>query len=914
MKESRMKASQPVRRFHSTRLYFIFGLIILLAASCVKERVVEDVRVVPAGQLSIEAASSSLTRTILNSKNDILWLNTDLLYVFNPENKATLFSTTDNDVREATFSTDSWPGGEPRYAVHLNPDYNEKYELTSPGEGILPVKFRSVQNVIWKGTFARQASASVGKAEYREGRYVIGGMKNVMSVLSFRIEGTDVEKVIAKAIGNEVMAGWVWVDYGKLVGGDADFWTPMEEKSQSSTITLTPGGSVVEDSCFKPGTYYMSLLPQTYAQGIELSIYSKGSSNPVVRTIGTKGGVVFKRNEIRPINTGVDDPLPATVTIDLAFYNEDNVNPLGFQDLTADKESTKGETYNYTFNYEYNGNPASREFPIVICKGAASGARYHYKEYDLVWPSGTRGSVLVFDQANGWMIAPAIPGRVLQSVIYEHGNAYAKQMVIKEILDPENPKLGDATTIAYTSKLTPVASAEGPSSDRISFYSNGFEGTNVTANTKSGKPYFLQFTGNNGTRVYHIKLVYTPTLPELPNFDPKVSDFPQVIIHTDGERPVVDKETKVRGYIQYKDAKGMYPAPTEIADSMTISGRGNTTWTKFPKKPYKFTLDNKTKFFGLDKDKKWVLLANHSDKSLLRNMLAMKISSILGFDWTPAMYPAEVWFNGDYLGLYTISEHKKVSSGRVDIDTDAGDMYLEVDLLMDETTCFETDIMRVPIMFSDPEEPTPVQLEETKAYFKEFEQVLLSDSFADPQDGYAKYVDVPSFVNFYIIQELSKNCDGHLSKGAFITRTAADPRLKMYHVWDFDIAFGNCNYLTDIKGMNNGPEGFLIKDVGPHGRDTGWICKMFNDPVFVSLVKARWTEVYPQLSALGAFIDQAAAAQKEAAARNFQRWPVLGRYLWPNVSWPATYDEEVANLKAFYIARLEWLNENLPAL
>lgn len=896
------------------KILLFSAAVLAVITSCVRENGEEGLPEVPEGSLSLSVTSSPVSKTILNGESSILWLRTDKLYVFNPEYEAVEFSTDDDNVRTASFSSEDWPGGAPLYAVHLNADYNEQFELSSPGDGILPVKFRAVQNVLWNGTFARQASASVGKVEYSDGCFAIKEMKNVMSILSFRIAESGIEKVVARAIGGEVMAGWVDVDYSRLEKGEADFWTPSEGKKQSSSITLTPGGSIADGTCFKAGTYYMTLLPQTYASGIELSIYTKGTASPVVRTIGTDGGVTFRRNEIRQISTGLDDPLPANVTIDLAFYNDAGVNPLGFGDLSSASESAAGETYSYTFDYEYDGHQASREFPITICKGTSSGARYHYKSYDLVWPQGTNGSVLAFDQANGWIVAPAIEGRVLQSVTYEHGNAFVKQLVIKEMKDPAKPGMDGAVTIAYTSKLTPVASEDGPSCDRISFYSNGFEGTNVTSNTKPGTPYLLQFNGANGTRVYRIRLEYAPELPELPNFSPDDNDFPKVIINTDDAQPIVDKETKVRGQITYRDAGGMYPGPQEVIDSMSISGRGNTTWTKFPKKPYKFTLDSKVGFFGLPKDKKWVLLANHSDKSLLRNVLAMKIASGMNFPWTPVMYPVEVWLNGEYLGLYTMSEHKKVAPGRVDIDPDAGDMYLEVDLLMDELTCFETDVMRVPIMFSDPEEPSAEQLAQTKAFFREFETVLQSDDFADSQNGYPKYVDVPSFVDYYIIQELSKNCDGHLSKGAFITRTAADPRLKMYHVWDFDICFGNCNYLTDIQGITNGPQGFLIKDVGPHGRNTGWICRLFDDPVFVAMVKARWTELYPSFRTMGGFIDEIAAAQSEAAERNFKRWPVLGRYSWPNVRWFNTYDEEVRYLKQFYEERLEWLDHAIAEL
>jgi hypothetical protein len=155
---------------------------------------------------------------------------------------------------------------------------------------------------------------------------------------------------------------------------------------------------------------------------------------------------------------------------------------------------------------------------------------------------------------------------------------------------------------------------------------------------------------------------------------------------------------------------------------MGIRGRGNSTWG-WPKKPWKIKLDEKASLLGMPADKEWALLANYSDRTLVRNIVAMRLSEICGFSWTPRMRSVEVYLNGGYQGVYTLCEHKKVSSDRVDIDlvgeadnegeAVTGGYYFEIEEQQDETTCWLTS-MEVPMMFSDPEEPTARQLEYVK--------------------------------------------------------------------------------------------------------------------------------------------------------------------------------------------------------
>lgn len=379
-------------------------------------------------------------------------------------------------------------------------------------------------------------------------------------------------------------------------------------------------------------------------------------------------------------------------------------------------------------------------------------------------------------------------------------------------------------------------------------------------------------------------------------------NIPVIYIDTGG-KGIYDKENYVDGTITIKDPEKLYSDVEEFTAAMGIRGRGNSTWS-FPKKPYKVKLKEKASIFGMGADKEWALLANYSDRTLMRNIVAMKLSEICGFSWTPHMYSVHVYLNSRYQGVYTLCEHKKVHKDRVDIDLDAGDVYLEIEQQQDETTCWWTG-MGVPMMFSDPEEPSVELLAEIKNWFSDFETALYSDYLADPDKGYAAYIDVDSFIDYFIVQELAKNTDGNLRKSSFITKKKGG-KLEMYHLWDFDLTFGNNGwYLHD-------PEGFYIKDYAPScNPGDNWFNRMFTDPVFVERVQSRWNELLPQMQEIPAFIDEQALILDKAKDLNFQVWNINESVDWVNCPSLGSYKAEVEFLKEFYTERLEWLTREI---
>ena len=211
--------------------------------------------------------------------------------------------------------------------------------------------------------------------------------------------------------------------------------------------------------------------------------------------------------------------------------------------------------------------------------------------------------------------------------------------------------------------------------------------------------------------------------------------IPRVHINTEGnfEFGNADKEKYVNSTVRIEDLDNYYTTDTELVADGEIKGRGNSTWGA-PKKPYRIKLEKKERLLGMSNDRNWALLANHFDKSLLRNIVAFEISNIVDMSWTPKLVSVDYYMNGTYRGVYTLTEHVRVADERLDLDLVSendnsgealtGDYFLELDFHFDEPSKFRTSTMNLPIMFKDPDEPTPNQFEYVQNYFNTADSVL----------------------------------------------------------------------------------------------------------------------------------------------------------------------------------------------
>ena len=425
--------------------------------------------------------------------------------------------------------------------------------------------------------------------------------------------------------------------------------------------------------------------------------------------------------------------------------------------------------------------------------------------------------------------------------------------------------------------------------------------------------------------IYHIisengeTTQYTVTVTNNP------ARLPRVYINTEGyfEFKDEDKENYINSTIRVEDLDNYYNTDTEFVSEGEIKGRGNSTWWGVPKKPYRIRLEKKSSLLGMSNDRNWALLANYYDKTLLRNTVAFEISRIAQMSWTPKSVSVDYYMNGTYRGVYTLTEHVRVSDERLNLDLVSsndntgealtGDYFLELDFHYDEPYKFKTNIKELPIMFKDPDEPTPDQFNYVRNYFNTAEQALYSNNFTDPEEGYRKYINVESIINYYIIHELSKNVDGNL-RGSCHMALRRNGKIEMPMVWDFDLAFGNADYITWEQGASSSEwDGWFIKTQSP------WFDRFFQDPTFVAELKKRWNELKPQLDELPNFIRLHAEELNEAQFRNFSPrpkgagWSITEEF-WNTKKIRGSYQNEVNYLIYFIEKRLEWLDVNLNYL
>lgn len=415
----------------------------------------------------------------------------------------------------------------------------------------------------------------------------------------------------------------------------------------------------------------------------------------------------------------------------------------------------------------------------------------------------------------------------------------------------------------------------------------GVEQTSGESVVDFSEPVEYVVSGGAGSKTYTVNLV---------NF----TGLPIINIHTDDRGPVTSKE-------DWKSAKitingvGRFD---DLAESVVnIRGRGNTTWG-WPKKPYALKFESKTEVLGMPKHKRWVLLANAMDKTMLRNRMALRISEQTSLAWTPRNEYAELFLNGRHLGTYLVTEQIKVDKNRVNItemspsdnegEALTGGYLFELDFHFDNEKQWRTPRnMPFAIKSPDEDELTAEQFAWAQEYIKNLEALIHSKEFLDPETGYMNYVDRQSFVDYWIIYEVCLNHEignpgsvyMHKDRGGLLT---AGP------IWDFD--WGTFSY-----NVSTWADGKLYL------QGTLWYGRMFGDPEFKALAKERWADIYPRLRSLVEFFDQEADYLKWAAVKNFALWNpqdtggVNGDELLP-------WSEAVARMRSIYIDRIEDIN------
>lgn len=415
--------------------------------------------------------------------------------------------------------------------------------------------------------------------------------------------------------------------------------------------------------------------------------------------------------------------------------------------------------------------------------------------------------------------------------------------------------------------------------DGLEVVSNNFNQISGTTYNDFSKNVSYQVKTTDGrTEVYEIVITYFTGLPI-------------IYLDTNGI-PIDSKEDYREGFASVFGGQDFISLPDT---EMKIRGRGNSTWYFHAKKAFQLKFGDETEMLGMPKDKKWIFLAEHSDKTLIRNKIAFEMGYLSNLDWTPQSVFTEVFVNNEYNGTYHIAQKVEESDHRVVLG-DTG-YLLEIDQLdrmkYDDVFFYTSEFL---INIKEPEVTLGSdEFNYAKNLIIEFETALKSDLFKDSNVGYSKYIDVDSFIDWYLISEITKNQDSRNYSSIFLNVIPGE-KIKMGPLWDFDLAFGNVDY-SECEY----PEGFWVKN-------NAWYHRLFQDPVFVSKVKERFLYFREHQSLILEKMDFYANYLKLAQKENDDKWDIIGNYAWPNPIWYDTYEEEVDHLKDWYTKRMNWLD------
>ncbi|MHC4517404.1 MAG: CotH kinase family protein, partial [Planctomycetota bacterium] len=414
---------------------------------------------------------------------------------------------------------------------------------------------------------------------------------------------------------------------------------------------------------------------------------------------------------------------------------------------------------------------------------------------------------------------------------------------------------------------------------------------------------------------------YTFIASDVRNFN---SPVPIAVVDTMGKTVSSSQVPAYSYFIDTARGTAYMTGQPDFAGYSALNVRGKSS-EGFAKKQYHLEVwdeddrDTDASILGMPPESDWVLQGPYSDKSLMRNVLAYRWSNEIG-QYAPRTRFIEVFLNvdstvsmSDYIGVYVLMEKIKIAPGRVDIaelsSSDnaepeiTGGYIVKKDKFDGGDVSFRTST-GLTLIHDDPigQDLTQEQKDWIKSYINAFESVLYGPNFRDPIAGYPAFIDEASFIEHHIIVELTKNIDGfRLSTYMYKDRNG---KLHMGPVWDYNLSLGNANYLQGW--IASGWYHPLISS-----GDYPWWRRLFEDPDFRLHYADRWfaarRELFTTDRLLG-MIDDYAALLDEPQARNFDRWPVLGRYVWPNWYVADTYQQEIDWMKDWLADRLTWMD------
>lgn len=399
----------------------------------------------------------------------------------------------------------------------------------------------------------------------------------------------------------------------------------------------------------------------------------------------------------------------------------------------------------------------------------------------------------------------------------------------------------------------------------------------------------------------------------------QITNLPTVVINTKGAQEITSKEEELSSVVYIVSEEGKKLLATEKTG---VRGRGNASWN-FPKKPYRLKFDEKQQLLDAPaKAKKWTLINNYGDKTLMRNILAFELSRRFGLAYTPYCHPVDVVLNGEYRGCYQLCDQIEVNKNRVNITEMepedvalpelSGGYLIEVDAYASTEASHFYSTLGTPVTIKSPDDEDIVnaQTRYITDYFNRMENAVFASNFADPETGYRRFLDLDSFLKHFMVGEMSGNTDTYWS--VYMTKDRESDKFFTGPVWDFDIAFDNdqrtypieahTDYIFASKNSSVASEAMrqmvnrIVKeDDGARQR----LLELWSE--------ARNTKGIDETSLLE-YVDKTVELLNESQKLNFLRWNILSERVHENPQASGSYEGEVAIVKNFIRKRLPQLD------
>lgn len=397
-----------------------------------------------------------------------------------------------------------------------------------------------------------------------------------------------------------------------------------------------------------------------------------------------------------------------------------------------------------------------------------------------------------------------------------------------------------------------------------------------------------------------------------------ITDLPAVYITTPQGADKINTEEYILTNMKIVEKDG---SVTEYADTK-VRGRGTAKFA-LDKKPYKLKLFSKARLLGVGRGngKKWNLMAQHGDKTLLRNAVGAFIALEAGQPFAPGVKFVDLVIDGNYQGTYQLTDQVDIRKYRVNITEQpetidattniTGGYLLEVDEEAEDTegSAGFTTTRGMKITIKSPDEDVIVsqQVDYIAAHVQKFEDALFADNWLDAANGYRKYLDLTSFVQWYITAEYT--AEPNSFRSVYFYKDIDNDKLTFGPVWDFDFSFDNS------ERWGERPRALVAQEGRGEEWCYLWIDRLRQDPEFHKAVNEAWKTLVSNgiVNKVNAYIDEQAAVLAQSAAKNFELYPINVKAHDERVLFD-TYAENIDFLKKTQAARADFLTEAFQTL